>query len=510
MTHPNPIPEHAATAILLATQQSPTAEDGGFGVPAMLLPLQGRSFLQRAVEHLARAGCRQIHVAVGDAAAPVRQLLQDGERWGCRVSYHYLNGGESLAGFVRRLDLDPQRRYWLADATRLPAAPLPAIEAQVGVAAAGHVLCWNDGPRPCWTGWGLFSGAWLLACDQAAEGSQLEGFVLRDARLAAQAVAQPLAAATLAELLDSNRRLLPDATAVSCTGRGSDIHPTAQIIAPVHIGAGVKVAAGAVIGPNVSIESGSYIDRGAHLSNTLVLSDTYVGEDLDLHGIITNGSLLAHIPLNTVTEISDPNLLTALPRQGVAVLPAQRALARALRLALLPVYWLARWRTRHLRESGDLAVTVPFSHAGRSEPGRVTVALVLPAVQSAREPRNWAAHFRQTFYPGLREVIAGRLQLVGPALRSHGEVRRLPAEWRRLYAANRCGLLNETLLQDMAAADPDQQFAGDALACATQGDLRSTLNLLALYLDRVLRDPRRPRPDPASNPTAAMPFGAAD
>lgn len=510
MTHPTSLPDRAAVAILLANRQSTTAEDAGFGLPAMLLPLQDRSFLQRAVEHLARAGCRHIHIAVGDAAAPVRELLQDGERWGCRVSYHYLNAGETLGRFVRRLDLDPQRRYWLADVTRLPAAPLPAIEAAGETAAAGNALFWNHGARPCWTGWGLFSGEWLLACDHAPEGSQLERFVLHDASLAVQAVEQPLAAATLGELLDSNRRLLPPMAPASFAGRGSDIHPTAQIHAPVHIGAGVKVAAGVVIGPNVSIESGSFIDRGAHLSNSLVLPDTYVGEDLDLHGIITNGSLLANIPLNTVTEISDPNLLTGLPRQGVAVLPARRAQARALRLALLPVYWLARWRTRQQHADSDRPVVVPFPHTSRAEPGRMSVAVALPSAPSARESRDWAAHFCRSFYPGLSEVIAGRLQLVGPALRSHGEVSRLPPEWRRLYAANRCGLLNEALLLDAAAAGPDEQFAGDVIASTAQGDPRTTWKLLRPYLGRVLHDLRRLRPAPASNPIAVVPSGAAD
>lgn len=510
MTHPNPSPDRADVAILFATQQATTAVDAGFGLPAMLLPLQGRSFLQRAVEHLVRAGCRHIHVVLGDAAAPVRELIQDGERWGCRISYHYLNAGESLARLVRRLDLEPQRRYWLADATQLPVAPLAVIESTGEEVAAGRPLCWSDGSQPRWTGWGVFSREWLLACDEPAAGSQLDRRVLRDAWLAARFEAQPLAAASLGDLLDSNRRLLAAGAATSCAGRGSDIHPTAQIIAPAHIGAGVKVAAGAVIGPNVSIESGSFIDRGAHLSNSLVLPDTYVGEDLDLHGIITNGSLLANIPLNTVTEISDPNLLTGLPRQGVADLARQRALARALRLALLPVHWLLRWQTRHQREDNVLPAAIPFPHAGRTEPGRMFVAVALPSAPSSRESRDWAAHFCRSFYPGLSEVISGRLQLVGPALRSHGEVSRLPPEWRRLYAANRCGLLSESLLQDTAAADPDQQFAGDVIACATQGDLRSTLKLLSPYLGRVLRNLRSTRPTLASNPTAAVPYGAAD
>jgi hypothetical protein len=62
----------------------------------------------------------------------------------------------------------------------------------------------------------------------------------------------------------------------------------------------------------------------------------------------------------------------------------------------------------------------------------------------------------------------------------------------------------------MDASDFDDQFAGDVIACATQGDLRSTWKLLSLYLGRVLRNLRNTRPNPASNPIAAVPSGAAD
>jgi hypothetical protein len=73
-------------------------------------------------------------------------------------------------------------------------------------------------------------------------------------------------------------------------------------------------------------------------------------------------------------------------------------------------------------------------------------------------------------------------------LRSDADVRRLPAEWRRLYAGFRCGLLNDGLVQDQTTSTIDDRFAADAVACANQGDMRAGWKLLRQYLAKVVRD----------------------
>jgi hypothetical protein len=488
--------------ILLTAGPAAKTRDATLGIPAILLPLHERSLLQRAVEHLVRSGCCHIHVALGDDAAAIKDFLHTGERWGCQVSYHYLDPRESLGRFVRRLDLDQEHRYWLADAMQVPRESLPVLTDPA--AEAGRPLCGNDGTQQRWTGWGLYTGAFLMACEKALADESLEGLMLTSGELSPHNIEQPLSATTLADLLDGSLRLLAAQANPVIIGRNSQIHPAAKIIAPVFIGTCVKVAAGAVIGPNVAIESGAFIDQNAYLRDSVVMSDTYVGEELDMHGIIVRGCLLANISLNVVTEIPDPTLLAVLtPERQPAM---HRMLGGVLRLALAPMYGLSLWQNR-IKRDDQPRVTIPLPRGSQSQPGQVDVNLVLPEARPGNIPQRLSEHFCRTFYPGLREVVRGHLQLVGPTPRSAHVVRQLPPEWRDLYHEYRCGLLNEGLLQG-AATSPEDQFASDALACAGQGDLRATLKLLRRYLGLLLRDIFNASPAALTRSATTAPFGA--
>ena len=493
----------SAIGILLTAGPVGMTRKAALGVPTILLPLHERSLLQRAVEHLVRSGCRHIHVALGDDAAAIKDFLHTGERWGCQMSYHYIDPRESLGRFVRRLELDQAHRYWLADAMRVPLESLPVLADPA--MAAGQPLCWSDGAQQRWTGWGLYTGAFLMGCAKVPADESMERLMLTAGELSPHTVERPLSAVTLAALLDDSRRLLAAQADPVIIGRNSQIHPEARIVAPVFIGAYVKVGAGAVIGPNVAIDSGAFIDRRAHLRDSVVMSDTYVGEDLDMHGIIVRGSLLANISLNVVTEIRDPNLLAELTPDRQT--PAYGMLGGALLLALAPLYWLSRWQARGKRD-GELHATIPRPRGGQSEPGQVQVSLALPEASPGNVPQRLSEHFCRSFYPGLREVVRGHLQLVGPTPRSAYAVRQLPPEWRDLYGEYRCGLLNEGLLQQ-SATSPEDQFASDALACASQGDLRATLKLLQRYLGLLLRDLCNAGPASLTRSAATAPFGAS-
>jgi hypothetical protein len=489
--------------VLLTARSAGKKRDAALGVPDILLPLQGRSLLQRAVEHLVRSGCHHIHVALGDDAIAIKDFLHTGERWGCQIRYHYLDPQESLGRFVRPLDLAQEQRYWLADAMQVPLESLPVLADPA--ATAGQPLCWSDGAQQRWTGWGLYTGAFLMACEKAQADELLEGLMLSAGKLLPHNIGRPLSATSLADLLDGSRRLLTAQANPVVIGRSSQIHPEAKIIGPVFIGAHVKVGAGAVVGPNVAIESGAFIDKGAHLRNSIVMSDTYVGEELDMHGIIVRGRLLANIPLNVVTEIPDPNLLAELTPDRQA--PTHGGRGRVLRLVLAPLYWLSWWQTRGTRD-GEPPVTIPLPRGAQTQRGQVHVRLALPETRPGNRPQRLREHFCRTFYPGLREVMRGHLQLVGPTPRSAHAVRQLPPEWRDLYDEYRCGLLNEGLL-NAAATTPEDQFASDALACASQGDRRATLSMLRRYLGLLLRDLCNAGPTGLTPSADTAPFGAS-
>lgn len=505
MTLSSAPPPSAETAILFAAGEAADVDRPSLGRPAVLLPLLGKPLLQRAIEKLVGHGCRQVLVVVGDDAGDLRAFLGDGTRWGCRIGYHYLDPERRVRPLIRPLGVRGGSHYWLADARCVPDEPLPA---DLPASAAGHPLCFAAGPTRPWTGWGLFAGWWLLALDRLPDCLALAGIIPGDANLFPVIVAQPLSAATPGRLLASARQLLgADRQARVVVGRGCRIDPGARLVAPLFIGRRVRIRAGAVVGPNVAIEDGALIGREARIVDSLVMPDTAVGERLSLERSVVCGTILANVALDSVSEVRDPLLLGDLSRPtGVTPLP-QRCLAAVLRGLLLPLQIVAHRQMRDAPEPRP--VTIPCPRRDRNEPGSISVTLELPRLDldsTGRPPGWWTRHFCRSFYPGLRAVIRGELRLIGPSLRSIEEVRQLPAEWRRIYAASACGLLDEALL-DEAATSPESRFASDALSAAAGDKRYSARSLLGSYLRRVLRDLRR---SPATlRSTPAEPSAAA-
>lgn len=473
-------------AILFVAKNEATPQATPLGLPAVLLPLHGRPTLQRAIERLVRWGCKDIAVVIGDHATEVKSFLGNGERWGCQLSYHYIAAQQTLVHLARSLKVIPTANYWLADAASIPAEALPVDDVPV---ATGHPLCWSDDSVRRWTGWGYFSGAWLLTQKTMLSHTLLENQVLSDERLATRDVSPPLVVTTARQFLACNRRLLGTIDSDAPTGgRGARIHRTARLIPPVYLGDRVTIESGAVIGPNVAIESGCVIDKNTHLSETCVMPDTYVGEQLDLHGVIACGGLLANTVLDTVAEITDPSLLAGLVQSGPAVSRQQRFLAGALQIGLLPLFGLIRWRTRHARHAPVTPVAIPRPRHDHGGPGWMQINFDLPDSRHSDAPACWTTHFCRTFFPALREVRRGNLQFIGPTLRSLQEVRALPPEWQRVYAGSCSGLLNEALLNGAGGCNTEEHFASDALSTNLQGGSAATLGFLRRYLTFVLQD----------------------
>jgi len=430
--------------------------DTPLGQPSELVPLLGRPLLQRAVERLARAGITRIHVALGESTLPVKALLADGSRWGCNVRYHTPSADESFSDFCRRLELEPSQRYALASAGMMPMEAELSLHGAMPAAALGSAYVWQAGEKTKWTGWGVFAGEWLLGQEVAISHAALEQRLLAIHHIERKQLKAPLSATSLSELLHSHERLLASEAAAETSsrpGRGSQVHPTARILAPVHIGQHVQIGAHAIVGPNVSIGDGALIDREAYVENSVVLPCTYVGEGLEVIGAIAAGDRIANARLNTVIKVTDSNLLSTTSRRIPQGQPtwAEKTLALALRLILAP---LQAW-----------------------------LALAPDAVKSSA----LQAHFHARFYPGLAEVSQGHLRLIGPNRRTQAEIALLPLDWQELYAHHPCGLLNEAILLGQEAHLAEIQFACDALACANQSSRSVMFKLTGAYLGQVLK-----------------------
>ena len=74
-------------AVLLAAEARPRERGLGDRLPAALLPLVDRPFIQHVVEHLVDCGITEIHVVLSHLPEKVEALLGDGQRWGIRIRY---------------------------------------------------------------------------------------------------------------------------------------------------------------------------------------------------------------------------------------------------------------------------------------------------------------------------------------------------------------------------------------------------------------------------------------
>jgi len=453
-----------------------------FGMPNELLPLLGRSLTQRAVETIVGAGIRDIHVILGEDPRAMRLLLGDGTRWGCRIHYHHALPGEPVSALVHRLGLPMDRYQILADTTRLPIGITEQLAAPVG--GAGEVWVHSSAGVRGWSGWGRVRTGWLAGCDLPLASTALADHMLGDPAISRKDVAQTLSAATPRDILHATSELLAGPVPRVIIGRGSRVDPTAHLIAPVWIGRNVRIGRNTRVGPGVTIGDGALIEAGSILSNAMILSDTFVGDGLTVEDTIIGGSRLASVRLGTVIDITDTHLLSHAARGSRigSVDWRERALAAALRLVLSPLRLAAGGRR--------LVPGLRIPLAGDSGPHGPTVTLSMadPTTACSTEGSCDALrHFRECFFPGLGDVVAGRLRLLGPTPRSREALAVLPEPWRLLYTDGRPGLLQEGLLASGETDCSDLPMASDAIAAATRDDPRARRHLLGRYLGRVLR-----------------------
>jgi len=453
-----------------------------FSMPNELLPLLGRSLTQRAVETIAGAGIRDIHVILGEDPRATRLLLGDGARWGCRIHYHHALPGEPVSALFHRLGLRTDRYQILADTTRLP---LEVSERFAGpLHGAGEVWTHSAEGGPAWTGWGQLRGEWLAGCDLPLASPVLADRLLSDPAIRGTHIARTLSAATPGDLLHATGQLLAGPAPGITIGRGSLVDPTARLIAPVWIGRNVRIGRNAQIGPGVAIGDGALVEAESILSNAMILPDTFVGDGLAVEDSIAGGSRLASVRLGTVVDIIDTQLLSHAARGSKTgtVDWRERALAAALKLLLSPL----RLATGGRRLGPGLRIPL----TGDRGPHGPTIALSMadPAmICSIDGSCDLLRHFRECFFAGLSDVMAGQLRLLGPTPRSREALAVLPEPWRLLYTDGRPGLLQEGLLASGDTGCSELPMASDAIAAATRDDPQARRRLLGRYLSQVLR-----------------------
>lgn len=487
--------------VLLAAPADYSSLARVFGVPELVLPLQGKSLLHRSLDFLAREGCKVVHVGLGNDAVLIKALIGDGARWGMQIEFHSLTSGQGIDQLVRRVGALPEQLCLIGDACLVPADGATDFPGPTG--CDGVALFVQHSPHRRWSGWAMLPGSVL----RDMQFSELLQDASNETACAARAIVLPescvLEAHSLAALLRSDQAMLQAQQTPIRLGRGTRVHPSATLLAPVHIGDGVRIEADATVGPYASIGSGSFVDQGTTIRSSAVLPETYVGKELEVVESVVRGNRLASVKFGTVADVADAHLVAPMLRDSRLARLQRWLSVIALQVLLAPLYLLCRRRAADSPADYDLiAITLP---AGiRVTGGQPVIARVRGGPDAASVCP--AGHFARVFYPGLSLLGRGAMSLLGPTPRNRPEVAKLPHVWAGLYAECRCGLLNDSVLTH-DWSDPDTGLAGDALACMQQGERSHMRRALAAYLKQVfaaiLRGPDKRIVAPRAEQTAA-------
>ncbi len=302
MNHLSPESSKPVTAILFAEDQP---EHTFSDLPLYLLPLMGKSALQRAVEQCVQASCTTIWVITSRYYHQIQSLLENGERWGCQIRY-LVNQQHQDQMISAGIDIDEHGRYLIGRADCI----IKGLDAHVATGQCNTLFCQEH--NGAWLGWGIFSGKWITSNAMTTDWHTFQAKAENDSSLQFRHGETVLSATTPDAFYQNIQTLFTQsASNTQHIGHHVKIHTSSQIIEPVFIGNNVTLAANTHIGPNVLIEDGCYIDEDSSLQNCYVSPDTYIGKNLDVIHKVSVAATLYDARLNCKSTICDPWIISA-------------------------------------------------------------------------------------------------------------------------------------------------------------------------------------------------------
>jgi len=475
----------------MATGARPEQEALKERFPVPLLPLGDRPFLQHVVERLVSLEIIDIHVVVSHRPEMIERLLEDGSRWGCRFNYHLARDPDRPYGRLSRIVAEDDDLLLFGHADRLPATttePAPGNRPTV--------LRENG----AWSGWAAVPPALLRGLTDDMTESDVER-VFESAGLGALDAAPVLSVCSPPALLAS-QRLAFDGNAPGLIfgarqvepgvwiSRNVMMHPSVRVQPPVFIGENSRLNHGVRIGPNVLVAADCIIDERTALEDAVVFPDSFVGENLELNGVLVDRNRLVNIRHGAKVDIKDDFILGNMGHGYLGSLIGRlwsRAAAMVLLVLFAPLMLL-------------IACTLALFRRGPVLHRRQVVRLPAPPERSGwrfferfsflpsggvKKSNGGLGPFCLHFLPALLNIARGEMRFVGLPPRTPDEIEQLPSDWKELYLGSVAGAVTEAFVNYGAEADEDEQFASEALY-ASRPNLRHDIGLLGGYLWRVL------------------------
>lgn len=449
-----------SSALLIATHVLDV--DGTGPRLAASLPLGPASFAETVVAQLATRSVRNIHVltqADGPSTQTLRDLLEDGRRWGVHIHWHQSALADQPYQPLRALadTLSPTQTLLMVQAhTWLNASDMERIarDPQVAVRINAHSAVEYQG-------WSCLRPDDLRSISHASNAEAFKVQLLERVSTRFVVMAHDCASAQDRQAWLQAQTAVPAASLLALqtdvwtthpwgyASAHAHVSPHAHIEGPVWIGPGCVVRADAHVGPHVTLSRDVVVEPHAVVSHAVAIAGTYVSKALDLDTAITT---VVRAPMATVEDAHAVGNLA-----GAQLKPPSRASRWtgafvAAVLAPIALTWLA---VRKLRRQGPAWVNERVV-LGHPRAGARLLSATLRQSGARSGGSGWLA-----WYGALLDVAEGRRHWVGVRARRIEQWFALDDDARAALAFAPIGLWHpvawtnrlDCVLQAEAAAD---------------------------------------------------------
>ncbi len=469
--------------------------------PGAMLPFGDRPFLQHVVEYLALAGPRDFEFVLTHLPEKVEKYFGDGSRWGCRFTYHLASNIEHSWRVLRNICAGFDGKVLLASSDGLPVLQ----DLSVAIASESAILCGRYQERLSWSGWACFDAKSAPSLFPNVPATGISDHLLglsASGEIRQVPIEHWVNCQTPEGILQSQYLLLKDqvpglmingnkADKEICIGHGATIHPTARLVSPLFIGPNCRIGARVVAGPGSVISENCIIDDDTCVVNSMTTPGTYIGQGLELDGVIIDRNRLVNSRLGTACLISESFLVGSLSAAYTAPLlrgVADRVVALFFYFFTLPVLLVMFARSLFL--SAIAMKSSEFVRLPASEDSRAFETCSRSTFTGSAPPSTRWQHFTHEFVPGLLPVVRGQLSLVGVPPRSVQTIQQMPADWRSVYLSCKAGLVTETLTAYGVNPSAEEAYSCDAFYRAMESTTYDC-RLLLRYLGQVLLEPQK-------------------
>jgi hypothetical protein len=408
-------------ALLICPAERPAVSFLADSAPLVNLCAFGKPLVACWLEHLVKAGAKEVRILATDRPEQVRALVGDGARWGVEIE---------VSPELR--ELTPAE----ARAKYRKGAEAGWLDAPKDISVMDHFPGFSGHPLfISYAGWFAALQAWMP---------------------------QVVRANTLGA-----KEMRPGVW----VGLRARISPLAELRAPCWIGANAIVESHSVIGPMAILEDRVMVESGVEISNSSVAPETFVGELVEMKDSIANGHILINWKTGSCTNVPDAFLMCSLGEHRGRV----KSSTWLGRLAALLV----------MTATSPLALIPIIKAKVRNHPSLRSFVAVRPQLSSNPNTSETLVYYELAecsgwlrFWPQMWNIIKGDFAWVGNRPLSPSAVAELTNDFERLWLAAPIGMFSLAEAEGASGS-----FTDESRACASfyavQANWRMDLSIMA-------------------------------